>query len=102
MSFTQCRLPNHAGSPTLIRKLIAAPTSLAGAKSHLAKEFELQGRLGDWDPATSAGNPMHSVQVRDLIKGYHNQAAGLGYQKRGAVPLAESKMLLPAARAHML
>ena len=43
--FTQHWLPNHAGSPTLSGKLIAAPTSLAGAKSHLAKEFELQVEL---------------------------------------------------------
>ena len=36
---------------------------------------------------------MHSLQIRDMIKGYHNQAAELGYHKRGAVPLEEPKML---------
>ena len=76
--FTQHWLPNHAGSSTLSGKLIAAPTSLAGIKSHLAKEFDLQGRVGDWDPATQLGNPIHSIQVRDMIKGYRNQAAELG------------------------
>lgn len=90
---TQHWLPNHAGFPTATGKLVAAPTSLAGVKSHLAREFELQGRVGDWDPATKSGNPMHSIQIKDLIKGYHNQAAQLGYQKRGAVPLTELEML---------
>jgi len=36
---------------------------------------------------------MHSMQIRDKIKGYHNPAAELGYQKRGAVPLDETEML---------
>ncbi|KAL0036933.1 hypothetical protein WJX77_005762 [Trebouxia sp. C0004] len=36
---------------------------------------------------------MHSIQIRDMTKGYHNQAAELGYQKRGAVPLEETEML---------
>ena len=91
--FTQQWLPKHAGSPTPAGKLVAAPTSLAGAKSHLAKEFDILGRVGEWDPAAQLGNPMHSRQIRDLIKGYHNQAAALGYQKRGAVPLTEPEML---------
>ncbi|KAL0020901.1 hypothetical protein WJX77_008863 [Trebouxia sp. C0004] len=89
--FTQHWLPNHAGSPTPSGRLIAAPT--AGAKSRLAKEYDLQGRVGDWDPASQLGNPMHSMQIRDMIKGYHNQAAELGYQKRGAVPLEDTEML---------
>jgi len=76
---TQHWLPNHAGSSTTSGRLIAAPTSLAGVKSHLAKEFDLQGRVGDWDPAAQLGNPMHSMQIRDMIKGYYNQAAELGY-----------------------
>ena len=91
--FTQHWLPNHSGSPTPSGRLIAAPTSLARAKSHLAKEFDLQGRVGDWDPAAQLGNPMHSMQIRDMITGYHNQAAELGYQKTGAVPLEEPEML---------
>ena len=37
------------------------------------------GRVGDWDPAAQLGNPMHSMQIRDMIKGYYNQAAELGY-----------------------
>ena len=73
--FTQHWLPNHSGSPTPSGRLIAAPTSLARAKSHLAKEFDLQGRVGDWDPAAQLGNPMHSMQIRDMIKGYHNDIA---------------------------
>ena len=48
--FTQHWLPSHAGSSTLSGKMIAAPTSLAGVKSHLAKEFDLQGRDWDWAP----------------------------------------------------
>ena len=37
---------------------------------------------------------MHSRQVRDMLKGYNNQAAELGYQKKGAVPLTEAEMHL--------
>ena len=50
--FIQHWLPNHAGSATKTGEHIAAPSSLAGIKSHLATEFELLGRTGDWDPAT--------------------------------------------------
>ncbi len=46
--FTQHWLPNHAGSSMPSGRLIAVPTSLAGAKSHLAKDFDLQGRVEDW------------------------------------------------------
>ncbi len=86
-----CWLPNHAGSSSLSGNIIAAPTSLAGVKPHLAKQFDLQGRIGD--VAAQLGNPMHSMQIKDMIKGYHNQAAELGYQKRGAVALEEAEMV---------
>ena len=89
--FTQHWLPNHAGSSTSSGRLIAAPTSLAGAKSHLAKEFDLQGRVGDWDPAAQLGNPMHSMQIRDMIKGYHIQAAQLGTRKGEQCPSKKLK-----------
>ena len=92
--FTQHWLPNHAGSATAEGNLIAAPSSLSGLKSHLATEFETLGRLGNWDPVTMSGNPMHSKQIRDMLKGYNNQAADLGYQKKGAVPLTEAEMHL--------
>ena len=59
----------------------------------LAKEFDLQGRVGVWDPTAQSGNPQHSIQIRDMIKGNHNQAAELRYHKRGAVPLEEAEML---------
>ena len=65
-------LPNHAGSTTAAGELIAAPGSLSGTKSHLATEFELLGCTGDWDSATQQGNPMHSTQVRNTLKGYTN------------------------------
>ncbi len=55
-------------------------------------ELELQGRVGDWAPATQQGNPMHSTQVTHMIKGYHNRAADLGYQKKGAVPQTDEWM----------
>lgn len=42
-------------------------------KSYLAKEFDLQGKVGDWDIAAQLGNLMHSMQIRDMIKGSHNQ-----------------------------
>ena len=92
--FTQHWLPNHAGSMTDNGELMAALGSLASTRSHLSGEFELLGRCGDWDPATHTGNPMLSVQVRTMLKGYGNHAAQLGYQKRGALPLTEAEMQL--------
>ena len=50
------------------------------------------GRTGEWDPVTQQGNPMHSTQVRNMLKGYCNHAAELGYKKLGAVPLSEEEM----------
>ena len=90
--FTQHWLPNHAGSSTAAGVLIAAPSSLSCDKSHLATEFEVLGRTGDWDTATQQGNPMHSMQVRSMLKGYANHAAELGYQNRGPVPLTQAEM----------
>ncbi|DBA78633.1 TPA: hypothetical protein ACH3X1_016814 [Trebouxia sp. C0004] len=90
--FTQRLLPNHAGSNTAAGELIAAPGSLSGTKSHLATEYELLGCIGNWDPVSQTGNPMHSMQVRNMLKGYANHATELGYQKRGAVPLTQAEM----------
>ena len=89
-------LPIHAGSATSAGELIAAPSRLSGTRSHLAEEFELLGRTGDWTSATQTGNPMHSIQIKTMLTGYSNHAAELGYQKKGAVPLsaAEMEMLL--------
>lgn len=92
--FTQHWLPNHAGSATATGEFIAAPSSLSGIKSHLATEFETLGRLGPWDAHTKAGNPTHSKQIKDMLKGYGNQATQLGYQKKGAVPLSQAEMHL--------
>ena len=92
--FTQHWLPNHAGSATAAGELIAAPSSLSGIKSHLASEFETLGRIGNWNAADQTGNPMHSKQIRDMLKGYANQAADQGYCKKGAVPLTEAEMHL--------
>ena len=91
--FTQHWLPTHAGSMTADGELIAAPGSLSSTKPHLSSEFKLLGCIGDWNPASQTGNPMHSVQVRSLLKGYNNHAAELGYQRKGAVPLTDSEML---------
>ena len=52
------------------------------------------GQCGDWNPANQTGNPMLSVQVRTMLKGYGNHATQLGYQKRGALPLTEAEMEL--------
>ena len=89
-------LPNHAGLATSAGELIAAPSRLSGIKSHLAEEFELLGRSGDWTSATQTGNPKHSIQIKTMLTGYSDHAAELGYQKKGAVPLsaAEVEMLL--------
>ena len=55
--FTQHWLPNHAGSSTLSGKMIAGPISLAGVKSHLAKELDVQGRVGTGTPQHSQATP---------------------------------------------
>ena len=73
---------------------MAAPSSLSGTKSHLASEFKTLGRIGNWNAADQTGNPMHSKQIRDMLKGYANQAADEGYCKKGAVPLTEAEMHL--------
>ena len=90
--FMQHWLPNHAGSLTANDEHIAAPGSLSAVKSHLATELELLGRCGEWDPISLKGNPMHSNQIRNMLKGYSNHATELGYQKKGAVPLSEAEM----------
>ncbi len=56
-------------------------------KSHLSSKFELLGRTGDWNPVSQTGNPMLSVQTRNVLKGYSIHASQLGYQKTGTVPL---------------
>jgi len=100
--FTQHWLPNHAGSGTAAGELIAAPSSLSGVKSHLATELELLGRTGDWDTTTQQGNPMHSMQVKSMLKGYANHATELGYQKRGAVPLTQAEMHTLLSSMHQM
>ena len=82
----------HAGSITTDGELIAAPGSLSSTKSHLSSESETLGRSCDWNSVSQAGNPMHSVQIRSMLKGYSNHATQLGYQKKGAVPLTEAEM----------
>ena len=92
VNLTQQWLPNHAGSETTSGDWITAPGSLSSIKSHLAQEFDLLGRTGDWNASTSSGNPMHSIQVTRMVKGYSNHATDLGYQKQGAEPLTEAEM----------
>ena len=58
---TQHWLPNHGGAETAAGNRIAAPSSLSSIKSHLAQEFDLLGRTGDWNASTQSGNPMHSI-----------------------------------------
>ena len=89
---TQHWLPHHAGSSTPAGELMAAPSSLAGVKSHLSREFKLLGRTRVWYQGTQQGNPMHSMQVKTMVTGYANHATELGYQKKGAMPLTEPKM----------
>jgi len=97
---TQHWLPNHAGLATSAGELIAAPSSLSGVKSHLAKEFELLGRMGDWNPATQTGNPMHSIQIKTMLTGYTNHGAELGYQKKRAVSLSATEMEMLLCSLH--
>ena len=36
---------------------------------------------------------MHNMQIRDMINGFHDEAAEPGYHKRGAVLLEGAEML---------
>ena len=98
--FTQHWLPKHAGSATTSGVLIAVPSSLSAIKSHLATEFETLGRLGDWDAATGTGDPMHSMQIRDVLKGYAKHATAQGCSKRGVAPLTEAEMHMLLSSIH--
>ena len=89
---TQHWLPNHGGAEIAAGNRIAAPSSLSSIKSHLAQDFDLLGRTGDWNASTQSGNPMHSIQLTKMAKGYNNYATDMGYQKKGAEPLTEAEM----------
>ena len=88
---TQRGLLTHDGSSTTAEELIAAPSSLAGITSHLAKEFEMLGCTGDWNSASQSGNPMYSAQISTMLTGYIDHAAELSYQKKGACQCQEQK-----------
>ena len=45
----------HGGCSALDGSRFAAPVSLEALCSHLAVEFDKQGRTGDWDPSTLTG-----------------------------------------------
>ncbi len=89
----------QCGSATKTGEHIAAPSSLAGIKSHLATEFELLGHTEDRDPSTEQGNPMHSMQIRGLLRDYSHHTAEAGYEKKAAVPLTDSES---EAEMHLL
>ena len=75
------------------RRAHSSPRQPVQHKASPLQRVKLLGCIGDWNPASQTGNPMHSVQVRSLLKGYNNHAAELGYQRKGAVPLTDSEML---------
>ncbi len=100
MYLTQDWLPKHADSDTKEGEPIAAPSRLSGVTSHLESEFEQLGRIGDWDSTTQKVNSMHSTQIRSMLKDQGNHAAGLGYQKRGAVCHTEPEMRMLLSIMH--
>ena len=51
-------------------------------KSHLDGEFGMQGRTGTFDQITKPDNPMHNIQITDMITGYHNSAVQLGSEQQ--------------------
>ena len=97
---TPALVTNHAASTTSAGELIAALSSLSGIKSHLAKEFELLGRIGYWNRATQTRNPMHSIQIKTMLTGYANHAAECVYQKTGADPLSAAEMAMLLCSLH--
>ena len=54
-----------------------------------------------WDPAAQTDNPIHSTQVKGMLRGYVNHAASL--DKKGAVPLTEAEIhTMLSSIKHML
>lgn len=77
-------LPNGARIP--------APSTLETTVAHLSTRFSEIGRRGMWDPATGAGNPCLSMEIRTYKGGFANMMQQVGFRSRAVPPLAREKV----------
>ena len=80
-------LPNHAGTMLPDGSMIASPSGVSGCLSHLSTDFLLIGKVGEWDPLTSTGNPVVSTDLAQYRTGYRMQAWRSGYLEGSAMPI---------------
>lgn len=86
-------LARHAGSKLPDSNgLVASPSGLESAISHLSTAFGELGRHGAYNAATGTGNPCASMLVQRYKKGYRRGMWEAGYQEKSAVPIDEVKM----------
>ena len=71
--------------------MIASPSGLSSCLAHLSTGFDLIGRAGEWDPASSSGNPLASTDLSHYRQGYKKEAWRAGYLAGSAVPMKDSK-----------
>ena len=70
-----------------------APTTLNSMLAQLARNFEVRGQRGAWQPDAQRGNPVQSAEVSDFKHTYARRYHTLGGRERSAVPLRDGKVL---------
>lgn len=86
-------LKKHAGSYVPgIDHLVASPSGVNSAFSHLSTLFRRLGRGDTYDEATGLGNPCRSNLITLYKQGYGKGMWRLGYQESSAVPLHVTKL----------
>ena len=84
---------HHAGSSLPgLDYLVASPSGLRSAISHLSTLFKRLGRGDSYDEATGVGNPCKSSLIQLYKQGYGKKLWRLGYQESSAVPLTVEKL----------
>jgi len=87
-------LSQHAGTTLPNGCTIASPSGVNQCLSSCSTGFELLGRVGDWNPLDSSGNPVDSSLVAQYRKGYRLEAWRSGYLEGSAVPMQAEKLYL--------
>jgi integrase len=91
--FLEAWWPKHAGSiVTGGSGMIASPSAVQGAASHLSTFFSSLGRSGEYQVGTGLGNPASSFPVRQWVAGYAKVAHHSGYEVVSAVPFTPDKV----------
>lgn len=86
-------LKKHAGSHVPgIDHLVASPSGVNSAFSHLSTLFRRLGRGESYDEQTGVGNPCKSQLITLYKQGYGKTLWRQGYQESSAVPLQVTKL----------